>query len=88
MKKSTLSALLSSLFLVAVLGCFYMIWTACLPKDDQLSYSTVEIYSPVDVSGVKSQAKKLIDSYENYSNIPIPVPVGKMGKSNPFTDPE
>jgi hypothetical protein len=88
MTKSTLSTLGSILFMVASLIIVFLIWNGSSKVQSVEQYSNTESYAPVDISSLKTQAVKIISGYQNNASIPIPVPVAKMGKTNPFTDPE
>lgn len=87
MKRGTLNLLASMLFLVLVGAAFFLIWRN---TSSNVSAPTVpaESYLPIDISGIKDQADKIIRSRENNTPIPIPDPTGKMGKSGPFNNPE
>lgn len=88
MSKSSLSTIGSVLFMLVAFVSMFYIWNQSAKVDDSEYYDSVEIYAPVDISGLKTQANTIISGYNNNSGIPIAVPLGKMGKINPFTDPE
>jgi hypothetical protein len=86
MKRGTLNLLGSLLFLLLVLGGYYYIWrTASLNAPPSVSQTT---YTPVDVTAIKAQSDALIKTRVNNAGIPIPNPVEKTGKANPFNNPE
>ncbi len=88
MKKSSLGMIGSVLFIIIVVASFYSIWSKSNNPGKSSVKTVVNTYAPVDISGMKAQAVSIISEYENNSGIPIPTPTEKMGKVNPFTDPE
>ena len=86
MKRGTLNLLASMLFLVLVGAAFFLIWRNA--SSNAAPIVPAESYIPIDISGVKAQADKIIKTRENNTPIPIPDPTGKMGKSDPFNNPE
>lgn len=87
MKKSTLELVVGVLILVATIGTFAYLVLKSVNTGKDLA-STSQIYTPVDISGLKTQATKLISERSNNAGLPIPVPTEKMGKANPFNAPE
>jgi hypothetical protein len=86
MKRGTLNLLGSLLFMILVLGGYFYIWrSASLNAPPAVSS---ESYTPVDVTAIKGQADTLIKTRVNNAGIPIPDPIEKLGKSNPFNSPE
>lgn len=84
MKKRTFNLILSFVFLIAVVIVFYTVWknnTGTMP-------TSTDSYVTLDVSGVKEQAESLVQGKDNNANIPIAAPMTKMGKTNPFANPE
>lgn len=67
---------------------FYVIWGGSAKSSVVEDFNSVQIYAPVDVSGLTANAAKLINGLENNSGVPIPAPTAKLGKTNPFSDPE
>lgn len=88
MKRGTLNVVVSLVFLIAVGVCYYFIWSGARSASEATSVDVVTSFEPVDVSGVKSQAEKLIQSRVNNASIPIPAPTGKLGKPDPFSNPQ
>lgn len=86
MKRGTLNLLGSLLFIILVLGGYFYIWRAA-SLNVPPSISTTS-YTPVDVSSIKGQADILIKARENNAGVPIPDPIEKLGKPNPFNNPE
>ena len=86
MKRGTLNLLLSLAFLFIVIGSFYFVWKSASQNAQPVIVSTT--YQTVDVSDIKNQADKLIKTRENNAGIPIPTPTEKLGKPNPFNNPE
>ncbi len=84
MKKRTLNIFLALIFFAATLIGFYTIWrnsTAAVSSEP-------ETYTPLEISGVKEEASTLIQGRENNANLPLTTPTAKMGKTNPFNNPE
>ncbi len=80
---------LSGGFIVMVLtaGGFFWLWN----QTGSVTVNTVQIaasYEPVDIENIKTEARDLISGLENNANIPIPIPLEKMGRENPFNDAE
>lgn len=86
MKKSTLNKLFGFGFFVLVFVIIAYLYTSSSSTDDTIQVSSFS--SPVDIVSVESSAKKLISTRDNNAGIPIPVPVDKLGKTNPFSNPE
>ncbi len=87
MKKSSMGIVLSLIFMLATLGVFYYLWNSAQNPVTTVSVDS-QVYAPVDISGAKSQASKLLSGYVNNASVPIPEPNEKLGKTNPFNDPE
>lgn len=86
MKRGTLNLFGSLFFMILALGIYFYVWrTASLNAPPSVSSVS---YVPVDVSSIKGQADALIKARENNAGIPIPDPIEKLGKPNPFNDPE
>ena len=86
MKRGTLNLLGSLLFMILALGGYFYIWrTASLNAPPSVSPTS---YTPVDVTAIKTQADTLIKARQNNAGIPIPNPIEKLGKPNPFNSPE
>lgn len=68
--------------LVVCLVAFGWLWNISRNTDNVRAVS--ENLKSVEVDTVKSEAKDLVSDRENVANIPIPVPIGKMGQDNPF----
>lgn len=81
MKKS-LNLIASLFFLIATGMAFYWLWTQT--QNFTVNTAVAENLKPVEVETVKNEAEKLLFGVENKAGIPIPSPVGKMGKENPF----
>lgn len=84
MKKRTLNLLLALVFFAATLIGFYSIWKSSVAEVP----SEPETYTALEISGVKEEASTLIQGRENNANLPIITPTSKMGKTNPFNNPE
>ena len=88
MKRGTLNLIASLIFLLVMGVAYYFIWSGARSASEGAIVSVAPSYTPVDVSGVKAQAEKLIQSRENNAGIPIPTPTDKLGKPDPFADPQ
>lgn len=88
MKRGTLNLIVSLVFLLAIGVAYYFIWSSAKSATSGTSVTATTSYAPVDVSGIKVQAEKLIQSRENNAGIPIPIPTDKLGKPDPFSDPQ
>lgn len=90
MSKASISTIVSIVFMLIIAGGFYYIWSDSSAKNssDAASLSTLALTEVSDVTGLKSQAEKLVSGLENNAGVPIDVPLGKMGKANPFTAPQ
>ncbi len=85
MRRGTLNLLSSIIFLVIVIVAFYIVWSSVKGQNQETSPT---IYNTVSISSVKTQARDLVSSLENNSNLPLTAPTTKMGKENPFSDIE
>lgn len=88
MKRGTLNIIISLIFLLAVGAGYYFIWSGARSASQGTTVSATVSYTPVDVSGIKAQAEKLVQSRQNNAGIPIPAPTGKLGKTDPFSEPQ
>lgn len=88
MKRGTLNVIVSLVFLLAVAACYYFIWSGARNALETTSVDISVNYTPVDVSDIKNQAQTLIQSRQNNAGIPIPEPTQKLGKTDPFSNPE
>jgi hypothetical protein len=69
--------------LVVTIAVFAWIWFGTSrPSADAFRIS--EDLAPVSVAGLESNAKTLLDGLKNNSGIPIPEPIGKEGRADPF----
>ena len=87
MRRKTLNTILSFVFLAALLFAVYYIWQA---NNSQFSSSSTpaELKPAEDISGIKVQATKIISDRQNNAGIPLPTPIDKLGKPDPFNPPE
>ena len=88
MKRGKLNIIASLVFLLAVGIAYYFIWSGASSAAESTTVTVTTSYTPVDVSGIKTQAEQLIQSRENNAGIPIPTPIEKLGKPDPFADPQ
>ncbi|TSC94331.1 MAG: hypothetical protein Athens101428_317 [Candidatus Berkelbacteria bacterium Athens1014_28] len=72
------------LSLIVVVANIWLYFSYPRPSVD--SFKSTDNLLPVDISAVATDGKKLLEGLVNNSNIPIPEPSGKMGRSNPFAD--
>ena len=86
MKRGTLNLLASLLFLFMAAGAYYYLWNNT--KTMAPPVVTATTYPPIDISSIKGQADTLVRARENNAGLPIPTPTEKLGKSNPFNNPE
>lgn len=56
------------------------------PRPSSDSFKSSDDLTPVDISTVATDGKKLLEGLVNNSGMPIPVPLEKMGRPNPFAD--
>lgn len=88
MNKNSLGIILALVFAGVTAGGFYWLWTQYNNSDVTTAVSnTSSSYTVVDIESVKNQASEIISSLEKVSDIPIPTPTAKMGRTNPFVAP-
>lgn len=87
MKKSTIGVVASMLFMLLTAGAFYYVWNTAT-QEGSVSVPDTASFAVVDISGIKDEATKITAGNENNAGVPIDVPTSKLGKSNPFNDPE
>ena len=68
---------------VATLAAFVWLWFFSSRPDSQI-YRSNEDLSTIDLSNLESKGKTLLDGLKNNAGIPIPEPIGKEGRTNPF----
>lgn len=86
MKRGILNLIASILFLIIVVFGYYYLWNLNSNRYFQ-TYDSSK-YLPVNISDIKDQAEAVVKERQNFSGIPIPTPTDKVGKTNPFSDPE
>lgn len=72
------------LFLVTVIG-FFWLWSQTKVAAERVS--SAENLKPVEIETVKDQAKELLAGKENNANLPLSLPLEKIGRTNPFVSP-
>ena len=73
----------SIIVLILAIGAF--IWLAvAFPRPDSSIYRSSVDLSPVNVDRLESQVKPLLSDLTNSAGLPIPEPVSKMGRTDPF----
>jgi len=70
--------------LILATGAFVWLWFGFQRPNSEMYQSTTNL-EPISVAGVESQAKTLLEGLKNNAGIPIPLPTGKMGRSDPFS---
>ncbi|MEK9156019.1 MAG: hypothetical protein AAB360_01795 [Patescibacteria group bacterium] len=73
------------IILAGTLAVFFWLWT--LSRASLESYAVSLDLQPVEIETIKIKAKGLLDGRENLSNLPLAVPINKMGRENPFEQP-
>ena len=71
------------ILLLGTVAVFAWLWFR-YRRPDYTQYQSKDDLAPVDVSGVESKAKTLLEGLKNNGGIPIPTPSGKMGRVDPF----
>lgn len=79
----TLGVVASVIFAILSIGGFFYLWTAA--KNYSVDLAVSEKLKTVEVETVKKDAENILENLEKVSDMPIPTPLGKMGKTNPFT---
>lgn len=87
MKKSTIGVIASLLFMAITAGAFYYTWNSAKSESVTAAADTSS-FAVVDITGIKDEVTKLTTGNENNAGVPIDVPTAKLGKSNPFNNPE
>jgi len=89
MKSNTFSEksmiLFSFSLLIIMIAMFLWLWFGSNRPSDEAFRSTEDL-SPVSIVGLESRTKTLFEGLKNNSGIPIPEPVGKEGRVDPFAD--
>jgi len=75
--------IVGAIILLVTIVAFVWLWFG-YQRPDWQQFQSSDNLIPVDVSGVDSKAKTLLDGLKNNSGIPIPTPSGKMGRVDPF----
>ncbi|OQA04354.1 MAG: hypothetical protein BWY68_00381 [bacterium ADurb.Bin400] len=73
-----------SMVVISVLA-FVWLWsqTRVVAVDSGMVMDNLQ---PVDVQSLENSTKELIEGLENNAGMPIPVPIDKMGRDNPFAN--
>ena len=82
MNTRIIGIIISFVFLIAVIGGFFWVWTQT--KNFTVDTKVASNLKPVEIASTKTEAITLLSGLQKFSDIPIPVPVEKMGKANPF----
>ena len=75
--------IIAAMIFLATVIAFVWLWFG-YQRPDQQQFQSGSNLTPVDVSGVDSKGKTLLDGLKNNSGIPISAPTGKMGRTDPF----
>lgn len=73
----------SIVFGALVAGGFFYILTKSKSYPQDLPIA--DDLKPIEIESVKQDAENVLNGLEKLSDIPIPVPTGKMGKEKPFS---
>lgn len=82
MSAKTLSLIGSIVFLALTAMGFVWLWSTSRPDLSHVLVS--ESLKPVEIESIKSDAESLLKNVENNASLPIPIPLEKMGRDNPF----
>lgn len=77
--------IISLMIFLAIIVAFIWLWFG-FTRPDQQQFRSSDNLAPVDVSGIETKAKSLLDGLKNNSGIPISTPTGKMGRTDPFAN--
>ena len=87
MKQNTFSDKAMTVFSIALLAVvvalFLWLWFGSA-RPSASDYRTSENLQPVSVSGVSDESQTLLNGLKNNSGIPIPEPISKEGRADPF----
>lgn len=78
----TVAFIASLLFIAATIGGFFWLWQ--MSKNYNTNPPVADNLQPIEIESVKKDAENVLAGLEKNSDIPIPTPVDKMGKDNPF----
>lgn len=82
MNPKIIGIIVSFVFLIATIGGFFWLWTQA--KNFTVDTKLATNLKPVEIASTKNEAITLLAGLQKFSDIPIPIPVEKMGKANPF----
>ena len=83
MNSKLVNTVASIIFAAVVAGGFFVIWTMSKSYPQDLPVS--DDLKAIEIDSVKKDAENILTGLEKVSDIPIPVPTGKMGKEKPFS---
>lgn len=69
--------------LAIIVVAFAWLWLR-FPRPDASIYKSSINLQAVNISGIDTKAKNLLDGLTNNGGIPIPIPAEKMGREDPF----
>ncbi len=85
MNKSLIGIIAALVFGVATAGAFYWLWTTA--QSETTTTASAATYQVVEIESVKKEATDILSTLQKSSDIPVGVPVEKMGRANPYTTP-
>lgn len=80
-------AIVSIILAVIILAAFIWLWFGYQRPSPEIYRSSADL-QPVDVESLSTRGKTLIEGLKNNGGIPIPEPIGKMGRADPFANVE
>jgi len=83
MNTKLVSLIASVVFAILMAGGFFVVWT--MSKSYPQTQPVPDDLKAIEIDSVKKDAENILNGLEKVSDIPIPVPTGKMGKGNPFS---
>ena len=83
MNTSKFVSIFSTFFLILTIVCFTYLFIQVRTKAPD-AREVNDKYKTVEIESIKNDALNLLSERQNVSGIPIPQPIQKMGKSNPF----
>lgn len=83
-KNSSVSTIVSVIFLLVVVGTFFWMWTK-MNVSGTANVVIDQTYRNVDVEAVKTEADNIIKERDNLAGMPVTSPAPeKIGRANPF----
>lgn len=82
MNMRIINLVLSVIFATTTIAMFYWLWT--LTGTVSTEFAVAENLKPIEIESIKKEANTLLEGLSKVSDMPIPTPTEKMGKTNPF----